>query len=279
MKISFLLLVIISTIISCTSESEKFTIMTYNIRYSTENDGINYWENRKEKVKGIIDSLNIDVFGLQEALQSQVEYIQNQFPHYEMSGVGRDDGKTKGEYAPVFWKKSKFTLVKNGHFWLREDHTVPGTGWDANINRIATWIILEDNSGEKYFVLNTHYDHQGEEARRNSSLLILKKIEDLSEGLPLVVMGDLNADPESEPYKILEKSDILKDCFSEVNSKDINHGTFAGGFSIENLNDKKIDHIFSNEKLVTLEAHIIFNQYNGYYPSDHLPVMATLIGK
>ena len=31
-------------------------------------------------------------------------------------GVGRDDGKAKGEYSPIFYKKERFRLLDEGHF-------------------------------------------------------------------------------------------------------------------------------------------------------------------
>ena len=43
--------------------------------------------------------------GLQEALHHQLDWLQEALPDYEFVGVD-DDGKTEGEYAPVFFRKA-----------------------------------------------------------------------------------------------------------------------------------------------------------------------------
>ena len=42
-------------------------------------------------------------------------------PEYDGIGVGRDDGKTAGEYAPLFYRKDKYEVLDSNTFWLAEN--------------------------------------------------------------------------------------------------------------------------------------------------------------
>lgn len=248
-------------------------IMTYNIRYATVNDGINQWENRKERVVRLIRDHQPGIFGLQEALLGQTKYIETQLGKYEYVGVGRDDGKNKGEMAPIFFDPTRFSLLEWGHFWLSESPDIPSNGWDANLNRIVTWGKFKIvDSGQIILVINTHFDHQGEKARRNSSLLILEKIETQWSNLPLILMGDFNASPSSEPFRILNESNWVNDSFDSVLNPDTK-GTFSGGFGIDNRIEDRIDHIFVSSGITVISHTFDLRNINGFFPSDHLPVI------
>ncbi|MEM9859250.1 MAG: endonuclease, partial [Bacteroidota bacterium] len=106
-----------------TANAQASKICTFNIRFENPNDGIHQWENRKESVINFIKVEDIDVVGMQEVLQSQIQYLETNLPHYQRIGVGRDDGHAKGEYSPIFYKKSKYQLLDSGTFWLSTDRT------------------------------------------------------------------------------------------------------------------------------------------------------------
>jgi len=96
----------------------QLRLMTYNIRYDNKDDGINQWSNRKQNVIAIIKKYKPDILGVQEALVNQMAYIDSMLPDFDYAGVGRNDGKTKGEYSAVFYNKDKFTLLDKNTFWL-----------------------------------------------------------------------------------------------------------------------------------------------------------------
>jgi len=135
-----ILILTLLTICSFTLKGQSLKVMTYNIRYHNHSDGVNGWNKRKEKVVELILKNNPDVLGIQEALHSQMKDLCKLLKDYAYVGVGRDDGKEKGEYVAIFYKKSRLKVVKSGSFWLSETPETPGSmGWDAACTRMATW--------------------------------------------------------------------------------------------------------------------------------------------
>ncbi len=255
-------------------------VLTYNIRFANPNDTPNIWAQRKENVFQLIREAKPDVFGLQEALKEQVLDVEIAFSDYKRVGVGRDDGKELGEYSPVFYNSSKYSLINSGTFWLSQTPSVAGSrGWDAACNRVVTWVQLtEKNSAHPIFVFCTHFDHIGEIARRNSANLLLQALDSLAGDKPAIVLGDFNATPDSEPYHILTDKPnpervidaglICKDCTGP-------HYTYTG-FKVGGLPGERIDYIFLKhiDKVVSYNVNQASN--GSYYPSDHLPVSAKL---
>ncbi|MEQ9266191.1 MAG: endonuclease/exonuclease/phosphatase family protein [Balneolaceae bacterium] len=253
-------------------QAQEHSIMTFNIRYATENDGINQWENRKDWVSTLIQFYEPDVFGVQEGLQSQVVFLDDELVKYDYVGVGRDDGETSGEYAAIFFKSGKLEVLDSGTFWLSETPDEPSFGWGANFRRIATWAKFKvKETGMEYLVFNAHLDHEVAEARLNSVKLIREKADDWGdENLPVFVIGDLNARPDSPPIEYL--SSVYKDA------KDISEypaygpeGTF-NGFDTSHPLDARIDYIFVNEKVRVYKYAVLADTQNERTPSDHLPV-------
>lgn len=106
-------------------------------------DGANKWDNRKQQVLSFIEEENADIICLQEVLNRQLVDINAFQNSYSYVGAGREDGKTKGEYAPISYKKTKYIKVEDGIFWLSEHpDSIGSIGWDAGQPRIATWAIL-----------------------------------------------------------------------------------------------------------------------------------------
>ena len=260
--------------LTCQSEqSAGIKLMTYNIRYNNTDDGANWWELRKEKVADLILKHSPDVLGVQEALEGQMRQLDSFLVKYEYYGVGRDDGKTKGEYAAIFYNKSTLKLNNSGTFWLSETPDIIGSvGWDAAMERICSWVHLEDIiSRKKFFVFNAHFDHIGKEARKNSVLLIVEKIKKIAPNMPVIFMGDLNFTPDEPPYPFVLENGYY-DSF-------INHEkecTYTG-FEVDSAECKRIDYIFTNGKLKA-NSYLIDNANDGqYFPSDHLPVVVDVV--
>src|SRR5690606_27129375 len=147
----------------------QMNIITFNIRYNTPDDGVNAWSNRKEMVTELLRNYKADIFGLQEALHEQILDIEHALPEYSWVGVGREDGKKGGEFCPVFFIKSDFTILNSGTYWLSEIPGIPGKGWDAAFNRVLTWVHFQSRvTGKQFFMFNTHFDHEGMEAQKKS---------------------------------------------------------------------------------------------------------------
>ncbi|MCF7567852.1 endonuclease/exonuclease/phosphatase family protein [Sabulilitoribacter arenilitoris] len=252
--------------------------MTYNIRYDNVNDGENQWSNRKGFLSNQITYNNPDIFGIQEGLHHQVQYLDSTFVNYNYIGVARDDGKTKGEYSAIFYNKEKFDVLKQGTFWLSETPNKISVGWDAAMERICTFGWFKDKiTKQQFLVFNTHFDHIGKEARVESAALILNKIEEFNtKSLPVVVMGDFNLKPEEAPIKLLSKS--LNDTKKVSELKPFGPtGTF-NGFKFNKPVANRIDYIFTSKKNISVKKYAVLSDSKDCkYPSDHLPVVVDVI--
>jgi len=253
--------------------AQDFKVMTYNIRYDNQWDTINSWEKRKSGVFKVIEESGADIFGVQEALHHQIEDLQNAFPGFEYVGVGRDDGKTKGEYSAIFFNKDKFELLDKGTFWLSETPEKPSVGWDASMERICSWANFKHlHSDTKFWVFNAHYDHMGVKARENSSLLILDKIEEFAkEDDPVIFMGDLNSLGNEEAINVIRNKKFQDIYFTSSDIRVHTLGTF-NGFQNE-FEARKIDYIFTRNLFLKNYQQIFDTMPNGNYPSDHFPVV------
>jgi endonuclease/exonuclease/phosphatase family metal-dependent hydrolase len=251
-------------------------VMSYNIRYDNPGDGDDQWANRKEAVVELIKYYQPSVLGLQEALHHQLAFMDESLTAYTFVGVGRDDGQTKGEYSPIFYDTTRLQLMEQATFWLSETPDKVSVGWDAAMERICTYALFYDiHSSYSFWVFNTHFDHKGEEARANSALLILSKIKELNtKNLPVILMGDLNAVPNSTPIQhiigaMVDASTIAdKPFYGPI-------GTFNGFEKMPAL-DKRIDYIFSQGFEVHSYAHLDDRYEGNRFVSDHLPVFAVI---
>lgn len=273
-KIIFLYLLIFPA----TLFAQQMNIITFNIRYNNPGDGENAWPNRTEMVTGLLKFHDPDIFGLQEALHGQILDIDKELTNYEWFGVGRDDGELGGEFCPIFFKPDKFILLKKGHFWLSETPEKPSKGWDAAIKRIVTWGRFQSKvTGKQFIVYNTHFDHIGVVARKNSATLIRKRIEEMTEGknLPVIVTGDFNLTPDEEPIQMLKE--YLED--SRDVSEEPPYGPFGtyNGFDINaDLSSRRIDYIFVQGNIKVLEYAALAEIKDQRFPSDHLPVFVQV---
>ncbi len=262
----------------CTTSSllaQPVKVMTYNIRYDTQRDGVNRWDNRKEKVFSLLRKYDPDIFCVQEAVYNQVQDIASNFKDYVYFGVGRDDGKQKGEHSAIFVRRSRFTVLDQSTFWLSKTPEVPGSkDWDASLTRVATWGRLADkSSGEKFLVMNTHLDHIGKESRKQSAALIKERADALSDGLPVVITGDFNFTREAPPYELIMDPDGFRLVDPGATAAT---GTFCG-FAVDARHCNGIDYIFHTVEWNAENYQVITDNDGVYYPSDHLPVMVSLL--
>lgn len=264
--------------------AQSVKVMSYNIRLDTEADGVNQWKNRPDKVIGLIKKYNPDLFGVQEAMHNQIVDLQSGLSEYSYVGVGRDDGKEKGEYSAIFYKKEKFELISQNTFWLSETPDVPGSkSWDAAITRVVTHAVFKDKTtGKQFLYANTHFDHVGKEARKNSAFMIKAYLKGFVSGsrynnenlkVPVILSGDFNSEPTDAPYLTITNGEH----FRLFDSRPTNNltGTFCG-FELNKMECKTIDYIFHSEDWKASNYQVIQDNDGKYYPSDHLPVLVTL---
>lgn len=255
---------------------DSINVMTFNIRYDNRDDP-NPWPDRKGEVASIIN--RADIIGLQEALKTQIDDIAERLPDHAWFGVGRDDGKAKGEYTCIFYRKDRVELLNQGTFWLSETpDAVASMSWDTSLTRICTWgELIEPQSKKRFFIFNTHFDHRGRQAREESAKLIAQKAKQLSNDAPVILMGDFNSREDSNAYKTLVGSFYDTRYFTGRPSEGP-HATFTNWTKVGE--GSPIDYIFilkANSQSLQARRHVVVDEmFRGFYPSDHLPVMAEI---
>jgi endonuclease/exonuclease/phosphatase family metal-dependent hydrolase len=268
---SVILIALVLLTISVNSQTVKF--LTYNLRFDNPADGANAWTNRRAWLCEQVKQANPDVFGIQEGLISQIKYLDSVFSDYRHTGVGREDGKTKGEFSALFFNAKKIRILKQSTFWLSPTPQKPTMGWDAACMRICSYGLFQIiSTGRKFWVFNTHLDHIGVQARKNSASLILQKIKKLNQPeYPVILMGDFNSTPESEPFKMITEQ--FSD--SKIAEKSMSmgpEGTF-NGFEATKPATERIDFIFTSKKGIILQNYFVLRESReARYASDHFPV-------
>jgi len=251
-------------------------VISYNIRYNNPNDAENCWENRKEEIVKMIDFYHPQFLGIQEGLKDQIDFLNENLVDYSYIGVGRDDGKEKGEFAAIFFDTTMFQLLEAKTFWLSETPEKVSVGWDASMERITTCgAFMDKESGNPIFIFNSHFDHIGELSRKKSAKLILKKIEEFGlNDCRVIVMGDLNCEQKDKPIRILRHE--LDDAM------EISENPFFGpvgtynGFYTDSIATKRIDYIFTKNVKVLNYSHIGDRRKNNLHLSDHFPVFMEI---
>jgi endonuclease/exonuclease/phosphatase family metal-dependent hydrolase len=278
MKYFIALTLLVQILFSGAANAQQLNLATYNIRYDNPGDSLDSWSHRKEVMFNMVRFYDFDIFGVQEALSNQMDDLENNLQGYAYVGNGRDDGKRKGEYSAIFYKTDRFKVLNHGMFWLSPtDLTKPNVGWDAALPRVCTWANFEDKkTGLKFFHFNTHFDHKGVQARKESARLILAKIKELAGTAPVLLTGDLNVSQENESYHLIATSGFLKDSRVHAKIKLGDNTTFNGFRDRLTNRDSRIDHIFLSDRFDVLKYGILTNSSLGHYPSDHFPVMVTV---
>ena len=287
------------------SLSAQMLVGSYNIRLKLSDDSVrgDVWTKRCQVICDQVNFMSPDIFGTQELLHSQLLDMLPRLDGYDYIGVARDDGKTAGEYAAIFYKRDRLRLLDYGNFWLSETPDRPGLGWDAACVRICTWGKFAKQTAtndEAFYFFNLHMDHVGVVARREAAKLIVSKIRDIAKGATVIVTGDFNVDQNDEIYSIFTDSGLLQDSYQEARLRFAENGTF-NSFDTDLYTDSRIDHIFvspairvesygvltnsywvpDNESATLLKGHdapqqIDFSRYTRRQPSDHYPVFVKL---
>ena len=261
-------------------------VMSFNIRFGTARDGDNAWPNRRDTVAATIRAFDPDVLGTQETLGFQRDELLERLPGYAAFGAGRDDGKEAGEMTPIYYKADRFEKLDGGHFWLSDTPDVPGSrGWDAALPRVGSWLKLADKAAPgspPVIVVNTHFDHKGVEARKQSGRLIRERVAALDPAASVILTGDFNTAEESPPYKAVFGPDEagrpsrLVDTYRAAHpEKAAGEGTFSSWKATPH-DGGRIDWIGASRDWTVAGAAIDRTNTGGVTPSDHFPVTAVL---
>ena len=255
----------------------SLSVMTFNMRFDNPEDGQNNWRFRRERIAGVIKAQEVDVLGTQELLSNQFNDLSGLLTGYQGVGVGRLDGAESGEYCAVFFRKDRFTLLDSGTFWLSETPEVVGSlGWDGAYERIATWVVLRDRDGRELFFIDTHLDHVGQVARDEGVSLLMKRIETLSGGRPVILTGDFNSEPGSSVVAHVQKDGVLRDAKAIAAQRSGTDWSFSDFGQIPEAERPLLDYIFVSGDIEAVRYEVLPDTFDGGYVSDHAPVMAVV---
>lgn len=280
-----------TTAASATADDAPIELLSFNIRYDNPRDGEHRWANRRELVLETIRDRSPDFVGLQEALPHQRAWLDGELaggePAWASLGRARERSMTSGEANPLLHRVDRWERLDGGTFWLSETpERIGSRSWGAACPRIATWGIYRrwsddgepDAAALPVLVVNTHFDHVSAEARRRGAESIVEFIErrrDAMPGMPTIVMGDLNAGPDSPAVATLLDAGLVDTHRVVAGTEEI--GTFHG-FRGDRATEgrPRIDFILADERFEVLEAGIEPSERGGRLVSDHRPVRARL---
>ena len=290
MKIHRLFLSILLSFSMLILRGQPLYVASYNIRYENNEDAKkgNGWKQRCPVICAQLNFEHPDIFGAQEVLHGQLKDMLSQLDGYGYIGTARDDGKKRGEYAPIFYDRSRLRLLNHGQFWISETPDVPSRGWDGACTRICTWGRFEQiQTGVQFLFFNLHLDHVGKTARREGSELVIRKIREIaSDEAPVVLTGDFNGDQNDEVYGIFTRTGYFSDCYEHSRLRFAENGTF-NSFNQDAKKESRIDHIFISPQFRSDRYAILTNAYwttdpqsgkaERRLPSDHYPVFVHLM--
>lgn len=260
---------------------EPLRVMTFNVRYGTANDGENRWPLRREAVAETIRRFDPDLLGVQEALAFQLDYLGEQLEGYQVIGVGRDDGRRRGEFAALLVRRDRLEVADWGTRWLSDRPDQPGSKtWGGDLPRVFTWADLRDKStGQELHAVNAHWDHRSQESREKSAAAILTHLAGVEAGRRhAIVMGDFNAGPENRAIQTLRADDSgLCDTWAAVHPDAARPSTFSG-FRLP-ATGPQIDWLLVGDGWRVESAAVGKDQIDGRLPSDHYPMTAVLRAK
>ena len=255
---------------------DDLRVGTFNVRWANPDDGEHQWDLRKERLFGLLREWGPDVLGLQEPQAPQLHALREALPEYEWVAVGREDGLSAGEFCLVFFRASRFERLDTGTFWFSETPDTPGSlGWGSRHPRICTWVRLrERGNGFAFYVYNVHWDHESQEARDHSALILLARIRQRAAADPVIVLGDFNAEASNPAVARLAAPDSPVPTSVLTPEQIRQTGTFHG-FTGQ-TSETPIDHIWVSPEWTVADAEVLYGDGLRPFPSDLFPLAATL---
>ncbi|MDU2123665.1 MAG: endonuclease/exonuclease/phosphatase family protein [Clostridium celatum] len=253
-------------------------VMSFNLRSDFILDFKNRWDDRKHIVYEIIDKYKCDIIGVQEVNNKMYEDITSNIKNYNIIGSARSK-KFFSERNNLFIEESH-NILKHKTFWLSKNPNKVGSQlWYSLYPRICTTAVVELKTGEKVRIYNTHLDCFLPQARDFG----LKKLGEFveknrkEEKLPVIIMGDFNATPNSKIIKKFAAGEYNTDRFVAVQEvkKELYSKSTMSSFKGKEKG-LHIDYIFVSEDLEIVDVDIVKDNINGKYPSDHYPLIADI---
>ena len=250
----------------------KIKIVTWNIRYATDSDGINSFTNRSGMIREKIRAELPGIIAFQEVTDWSRAPLEEMLPEYYFLGMMRSH-KFDNEGLYVAARKDSFEVIGLESVWLSPEPYTPGSRYpdQSPCPRICTLLYLRHRETNlRMRVFDIHLDHISEEARVLGTEAALKFVRsyDEKEALPTVILGDFNATPNSDAISLMNAQPDLCDVTADIPFTFHNYGKVQ----------EKIDYIFLSRSLAdkVTDVAVWTDERSGIYLSDHYPICATL---
>ncbi len=253
-----------------TAEEGKITVMSCNVRcWNPQDTGKRSWLYRADLVVKNIENNAPSIIGFQEVTKWQYNYLKDCLAGFD-SVIEYRDKSPFSEGCPIFYRTDLYELIDKGSFWLSETPEEMSKDWDSKCYRICSFVILEElSSGKQFVVFNTHLDHVSDEARINGIGVVLDKISQFG-GLPSMIMGDFNATEDSVTYDKVTENFLDAKYQTENTMTSCTYQCFG-----EKLDSECIDYFMISKTGLEVESYkVITDTFDGVYSSDHFPLLA-----
>jgi len=260
-------------------------VMTFNIRWEGVDVSGGYvnsgFARRKPVILDVLTQDAIDIIGLQEASIEQRTMLAPGLP-----GFGMFPATDRAGDECILYRLDRFDLIDSGHEDLRREPEQAGTNIGV---RDFVWVYLQDRtSGKRFYVLNLHADHRSfDRGRQLDGVLIGEWIRKRRFADPVVVTGDFNGGPNQPRMLYLTGQQSypdeggtaasmpmpMLDSFTMANPDAEYTGTTNSNFT-GRKNGSQIDYILVPRGTRIIDSHIIYYNINGFYPSDHFPLVS-----
>ena len=262
-----------------TDGADALTVVAFNLRFASD-EPPNSWPERRPVMAELLQNTQPDIIGTQEGLFEQLNDISEDLgPDYDSIGLGRDGG-SHGEFMQIYFNTDRLQLLSYDHYWLSDTPDVIGSQtWEGCCPRMVTQATFLDlDTDEQFHLINTHFEAFDAETRALSADLMLERSQDmLDDDLPILVTGDFNepADAGETVYDALVTDGPFVDTWETAEERGPAYGTSHGYEELVPDGDQ-IDWVLSSPQVRTIESHIDTFEVDGQFPSDHLPVYATV---
>lgn len=277
-------------------EMAPLMLMSSNVRFASAKDkdenpdtGDRIWDNRKEAYFAMVNTLQPDIVGLQEAEKVQVKDIKAGCSGYSHIGWGRESGKDitsdgsfwgfggakdDEESTTILYRTDKFSVQSSGKFWHSDRPSTADSYFSEMTDkqpRISTWAVMTHlQSGRQFFYLNSHLSLYSA-AQEKEVRLIASQVAELNTGnLPVVLSADWNLEEDSSIMSPITSQFMSARQTASVTD---NYATYHWWGTEDK---KKLDHIFYSGFSNCSLFKTVRQKWNNMYISDHYPVYVLL---
>ena len=227
-----------------------------------------------DRIKAINELVRIadpDVIGIQEVTDTMKPLMIDLFRKYRMVGISRGS-VFADEYSALLVKADTFEVRDSGTLWLSETPEIRRSKVAfSQFPRITSYAVLYDIYTDQAFtVFCTHLDVNFPAVRRKHAEILAGIVQKYAQGDFCAVTGDFNT---CRGTGVLEKltdaglTDLVTDDFGP---------TLRIKLGKKTRTDLPIDHILVSPGVKLISLIKMDQQYAGFYPSDHYPIMATI---